>query len=101
MAAHCVSVGGVKKIAAVVEIMIDNKDRLLVVHLFGVVELAHPHAAQAHFRDPKTAFTQFTLFHTTIGFPAAAVGVNNCRMPGSSRIAPLLCNRRCYFGELS
>src|SRR5262249_60309179 len=58
-----VHVGRVEEVAAGVEVAVDDADRLLVVLLPGVVEVTHPHAAQADRRHPQAARPQLTLGH--------------------------------------
>src|SRR5262249_18828057 len=60
---HAVDVSCVEEVAARVEVAVDDADRLPLVQLLGVVEVAHPHAAQADCRYLEAALAQFALGH--------------------------------------
>ena len=53
--ARAVHVGRVEEVPARVEVAVDDPDRLGVVHLLRVVELAHPHAAESDCGDAEAA----------------------------------------------
>jgi hypothetical protein len=58
--ADAVHVGGVEEIAAEVEVAVDDADRFGVVHLGGVVEFAHSHAAEAQGGDGEAGLAEFS-----------------------------------------
>src|SRR5271157_3928021 len=63
VSSQSIDVGRVEQAPAGVQVAMDDADRLRVVHLLRVVELAHPHAAEANRGYAKTTFAKSTLDH--------------------------------------
>ena len=63
VSSHSIHVRRVEQVPAGVQVTMDDADRLRVIHLLRVVELAHPHAAEADRGYTKTTLAKCTLDH--------------------------------------
>src|SRR5271157_4328827 len=63
VSSHSIDVRRVEQVPAGVQVTMDDADRLRVIHLLRVVELAHPHAAEADRGYAKTTLAKSTLDH--------------------------------------
>src|SRR5262249_24306652 len=90
---RAVDVRRVEEVDAQLQRAIDGRQRLLL--LPGPVEVAHPHAAQAHRRDGEALRSELALFHR-YSFDAAMAPVTRTkpRTVISSRPATVLSRRR-------
>src|SRR5271165_706438 len=90
VSSHSIDVRRVEQVPASVQVTMDDADRLRVIHLLRVVELAHPHAAEADRGYAKTTLAKCTLDHGVS--PWLSVGThfpgNTPRRPGNPMDLP-------------